>query len=242
MKEFYPLIISSIAGLGTLLGNIFLFINKKYKDKVLSMSLGLSSIVMLLISVLELIPEGLLLVSERVNYLVLLLYSLALLIIGYIIVNVIDKKVNSSDSLYRIGLLSMISLLIHNIPEGIICAVTSYSNMELGIKLSFIIMVHNITEGIAICLPIYYATNNKFKAFTYTLISAVGEVVGALLTILVLKPFINYFLLYIILIITAGMMISLSIGKIFIEGLKLKKYLYFILGIIIGIIVVMITL
>ncbi len=242
MKEFYPLIISSIAGLGTLLGNIFLFINKKYKDKVLSMSLGLSSIVMLLISVLELIPEGLLLVSERVNYLVLLLYSLALLIIGYVIVNVIDKKVNSSDSLYRIGLLSMISLLIHNIPEGIICAVTSYSNMELGIKLSFIIMVHNITEGIAICLPIYYATNNKFKAFTYTLISAVGEVVGALLTILVLKPFINYFLLYIILIITAGMMISLSIGKIFIEGLKLKKYLYFILGIIIGIIVVMITL
>ena len=206
------------------------------------MSLGLSSIVMLLISVLELIPEGLLLVSERVNYLVLLLYSLALLIIGYVIVNVIDKKVNSSDSLYRIGLLSMISLLIHNIPEGIICAVTSYSNMELGIKLSFIIMVHNITEGIAICLPIYYATNNKFKAFTYTLISAVGEVVGALLTILVLKPFINYFLLYIILIITAGMMISLSIGKIFIEGLKLKKYLYFILGIIIGIIVVMITL
>ena len=151
-------------------------------------------------------------------------------------------KVNNGDSLYRIGLLSMISLLIHNIPEGIICAVTSYSNMELGIKLSFIIMVHNITEGIAICLPIYYATNSKFKAFTYTLISAVGEVVGALLTILVLKPFINYFLLYIILIITAGMMISLSIGKIFIEGLKLRKYLYFVLGIVIGIVVVMFTL
>ncbi len=242
MKEYYPLIISSIAGLGTLLGNILLFIKNKDKNKILALALGLSSAVMFLISVLELIPEGLLLVSREVNYIVLLFYSLALLFIGFIIVNLVDKKINSTDSVYKIGILSMISLLIHNIPEGVVCALTSYSNLDLGLKISFIIMVHNITEGIAICLPIYYATNNKVKAFLFTLFSAVGEIFGALITILLLKPFISSFLLYVILIITAGMMISLSIGKIFVEGIKLKKNLYFMIGIVIGISVVLFTL
>ena len=113
MKEYYPLIISSIAGLGTLLGNILLFIKNKDKNKILALALGLSSAVMFLISVLELIPEGLLLVSREVNYIVLLFYSLALLFIGFIIVNLVDKKINSTDSVYKIGILSMISLLIH---------------------------------------------------------------------------------------------------------------------------------
>lgn len=242
MKDIYPLIITCIAGLGAMLGNVFLFINKKHKDKILSLALGLSSSVMFLISILELIPEGLLLVSNKVNYLVLLFYSLALLVVGYILVNYIEKKINSNDTLYKIGILSAISLLIHNVPEGIICAVTSYSNLDIGLKLSFIIMIHNITEGIAICLPVYYATNSKRKAIIMTFISAMGEVVGAIITMLFLKPFISSFLLYVILIITAGIMISLSIGKIFKEGLSLRKYLYFVIGIIVGLVIVLITL
>ncbi len=242
MINLYPLIITSIAGLGAMLGNLFLFINKKYKNNILAFALGLSSSVMFLISVIELIPEGLLLISREVNYLVLLFYSLALLVIGYILVLFIDKRIESNDKLYKIGILSAISLLIHNIPEGIICAVTSYSNIDLGLKMSFIIMVHNITEGIAICLPIYYATNSKLKAILITLLSAMGEVLGALFTMLFLRPFINNFMLYIILLITAGIMISLSLGKIFKEGLSLKKYLYFMMGIIIGSIIVVFTL
>ena len=37
-------------------------------------------------------------------------------------------------------------------------------------------------------------------------------------------------------------MISLSIGKIFKEGLSLRKYLYFVIGIIVGLVIVLITL
>ena len=242
MKEFYPLIITSIAGLGAMLGNIFLFINKKYKDIVLAIALGLSSSVMFFISVLELIPEGMFLIINKVNYVILIFYSLALLVVGYILVMFIDRKIDSNNNLYKIGILSAISLLIHNIPEGIICAVSSYSNLELGLKLSFMIMIHNITEGIAICLPVYYATNSKLKAILITLLSAMGEIFGALITMLFLKPFINNFMMYVILLITAGIMISLSMGKIFIEGLRINKILYFIIGIIVGFSIVIFTL
>ncbi len=241
MTNFYPLILTTIAGFSAMLGNIFLFINKKHEKKVLSFALGISASVMFLISILELIPESLLLVYKHVNTIVLLFYSIGLLLIGYIIVNYIDHKIDNDNNIYKIGILSTISLLIHNLPEGILCAITSYSNLTLGFKMSFIIMIHNIMEGIAICLPVYYATGSKRKAIFLTLISSLGEVVGALITMFFLKDFITDFMLYIVLLITAGIMISLSLGKILKEGIKQNKIPYFILGIILGLIIVIFT-
>lgn len=241
MNNLYPIIITSIAGFATILGNILLFVNIKYKDKLISFSLGLSFIIMFLISVIELIPEGLILLNGYSTF-KLFIFALFLLMIGYVIVNFIDKKIDNNDSLYKVGILSMISLLIHNIPEGMICAITSSTNIELGLKMSFIILVHNIPEGICICLPVYYATKSKLKAFLYTLVSGMGEVFGAIITMFVIRRFITNSLLAIILIITAGIMITLSVKKIFFEGLKFKKYGSFIIGIIIGIIVLIFTL
>ena len=53
MIIWIPIIITSIAGLSTILGNVLLFIDSKYKDKLISFSLGLAFIVMFLISVIE---------------------------------------------------------------------------------------------------------------------------------------------------------------------------------------------
>lgn len=242
MNNLYPIIITSIAGLATVLGNILLFINIKYKDKLLSFSLGLSFIVMFLISLIELLPEGIKLVFYDFSISRIFISSLILLLIGYLIVIFIDKNIDNDDALYKVGVLSMISLLIHNIPEGIICAISSSTNIELGLKMSFIILIHNIPEGICICLPIYYATKSKAKAFLYTLISGAGEILGAIFTLVFLRKAINNYTLFIILIITAGIMITLSIKKILKEGLSFKKYSYFILGIILGIIILIITL
>ena len=242
MKNLYPILITSIAGFATMLGNILLFVNIKYKERLISFSLGLSFIVMFLISVVELIPEGMKLVYETFSITELFLTGIFLLLIGYFIVSIIDKNIDNQDSLYRVGILSMISLLIHNIPEGMICAITSSTNVRLGLQMSFIILIHNIPEGICISLPIYYATKSKRKAFIYTFISGMGEVVGALITMFILKRFINNYMLYIILIITAGIMITLSIRKILTEGLSFKKYIWFVGGIILGIIILVITL
>lgn len=243
MNNFiYPLIITSIAGIATLLGNILLFVNLKYKDNLISFALGLSFIVMLMISVFDLIPEGLVLGRLEVgDTKILFIITLLLLLIGYFIVSIIERKIKNNDNLYKIGLLSMISLLIHNIPEGILCALTSSTNLEVGVRFSFMIMIHNIPEGICISLPIYYATKNRGKAFLYTLISSFGEITGALIALLFLNKFLNNSLLYVILIVVAGIMITLSILKILKEGLTYRRYFYLILGIIIGFIIVILT-
>ena len=224
MKEIYAIIITSIAGISTLLGNILLFIPSRFKNKLLSFSLGLSFIVMFLISIIELIPDALHLLINKTNNITLFSLSLIYLIIGVIIVKICDKNIQKEDVLYRVGILSMLSLLIHNIPEGIICAMTTLNNFSLGLKMTFIIMLHNIPEGICIALPIFYATKSKKKAILYTLISGLGEVAGAIFMI------------------TAGIMIYLSLNKILKTGLKYKESKYLIIGIIIGIIILFITL
>lgn len=242
MNKFYPLIISSIAGFATILGNVLLFIDTKYKDKLISFSMGLSFIVMFLISILELIPEGIKLVYYDLNIIYLFIYCLILLIIGYIVVFIIEMNIDEESSLYKIGILSMFSLFIHNVPEGIICALTSSNSIFLGFKMSFIIMIHNIPEGICISLPIYYSTRSRGKAFFMTVISALGEVFGALLSVIFLDRYINDFIMSIILIITAGIMISLSTGKILKEGAQYKCYKWLILGVLTGICIIIVTL
>lgn len=244
MKDYYiPLIIATIAGSATLVGNIFLFFSAKSKDNLISFSLGLAFIVMFLISVFDLIPQGLIFAREgEIGGIWLFFITLFLLMSGYFIVKIIDNNINNSDSIYKVGILSMISLLIHNIPEGILCAITSSSNIEIGLKFSFMIMIHNIPEGICISLPIYYATGNRGKAFFYTLISSLGEFIGAIIALSFLRVFINNIVLYITLIVVAGIMISLSVFKIFNEALLLRKYRYFIIGILIGLLLVFLTL
>ena len=241
MNIWIPIIITSIAGLSTILGNILLFIDDKYKDRVISFSMGLAFIVMFLISIIDLIPEGIRLVSDSFNIYELFIYSLLLLLIGYVFVVFIDNRIDSDSKLFKIGILSMISLLIHNIPEGIICAISSVNDINLGFKMSFMIMLHNIPEGIVISLPIYYVTKSRGKALLYTVISSLGEIVGAIITVLFLYRYINDYIMYIVFIITAGIMITLSVGKILKEGISFKLFKWLILGVLVGFSIVVIT-
>ena len=82
-----------------------------------------------------------------------------------IIAQKIEKRAKNGIKLYKIGIISMIIIILHNIPEGIITFITSSSNINLGLKLSIAIALHNIPEGISISIPIYYSTKklNMFE-------------------------------------------------------------------------------
>lgn len=236
------LLLSLISGLSTVFGCIIMFVSKKYKNKVLSFSFGLSFIVMLLISVIELIPEG---ISYGFTYMsipILFMFSFVLLMSGGGVVYFLDKYNNSENDLYGVGWLCSLSVLIHNIPEGIITAVTLLSDFNFGLKMFLIILIHNIPEGISIAAPIYYSGHGKIKSLLYSFVSGGGEVVGAIIGMLICR-FLNLdLMLYILLIIVAGIMIYLSCKKLFFEGLKCNEDNLFVIGIVIGIIIVLITL
>ena len=233
-KIIFSFILTTLAGLSTMIGTIFIFIKKN--EKIILSSLGFAIGVMLSVSIFDLVPEALNLINFKLFPKIILI--LIFLNIGFIFSMIIDKKIEHNNSLYRVGIISMITLIIHNIPEGIATFITTNKDIKLGISLGIAILLHNIPEGICVSLPIYYSTNSRFKAFLYTFISGISEVVGALIAYLFLSNISNNALGYMFSFI-AGIMIYISIFELFKEALKYKNkliYLFIILGFVIMII------
>lgn len=230
-----------LAGLSTTLGIIPCLFKNIKKEKIISASLMFSSGVMITISIISLIPESFKLLTYTFTKKQAILVTLFLFATGIFIFKIINKNAqnNTKDKLYNLGILSLFTIIIHNLPEGIATFISTSSNPILGLKLVFAIALHNIPEGIAIAIPIYYSTKDLKKASLYTFISGLSEFIGALLTYLFLKNYITPLLQSITLAITAGIMINISISE-FIPSSRnynsKNSYVYFILGSIIMII------
>lgn len=241
-SNLYAFILSSLAGISTLIGFIFIFI-KKNREDVISKALGFASGVMLSISIIDLIPNSFKLIFENYSF----IYTLFLIIIGFLvgifISSIIDIKVNETSEngskLYKLGIISMIVIIMHNIPEGIATFITTAQNKNLGFALAVAIALHNIPEGVSISIPIYYSTKSKLKAFLYTFISGMSEPVGAIIAYLFLSSIINNTILGFIYSTIAGIMINISINELFLEANsynKINTIKYFITGILLMII------
>ena len=202
------LLLSILAGLGTLLGSILIFIPKLNKRDYIPLFLSISATIMLTFSILDLIPESIIYIRSNTR------------------------------PLKSLFILSFISLAIHNFPEGIATFLSSMVSIRLGLSLSFGIMLHNIPEGICISLPLYQATKNKKKVLLTTFIASIAEPTGAIISYMFLKNYINNLTISIILLFVAGLMITLSINNIYKEVLNNKKYLIkgIIIGLIISLI------
>lgn len=243
MSVINALIISSLAGLSTLLGCIVIFI-KIDKDKInkfISLCLSFSLVIMIGLSVTDLFPSAFF--QIMINYpfqigfpIVIFAFSFGVIAVYYIN-KLMDK--NDNNSLYKLGILSMVALMLHNFPEGIATFIGSIKDTDLGIKLSIAIMLHNIPEGISIAVPIYYATNSKKKAVLNTLLSGLAEPMGAFLAFLLLKNYVTDLMISIVLLFVAGIMITLSIHEMLPKALSYKENKYIYLGLILGTILIL---
>lgn len=220
MEFFGPLLLSTIAGFATCLGIVFTYFKPKNIDRFIAISLSFAMGVMILISIKELIPIPLKNILLAYSF----PFNLLITLIGpYFALKMIDltnKNIKTNNSLFKVGILSMIILMLHNIPEGIVTFLSSLANQKLGFKLTLAIMAHNIPEGICICVPIYYATKRRGVAFFYTFIAAIAEPVGALLVYLIFRQYLNINILNILLYLIGSLMILISIKKILPEILK----------------------
>ncbi len=135
----------------------------------------------------------------------------------------------------------MLVLLLHNLPEGIATFISSYNDLGMGIKLGISIMLHNIPEGISIAVPIYYGTKSKKKALLMTFLSGFAEPIGGLIAFLLLRNIISDVLINVILLIVAGIMITLSIEEILPKSLSYKENKLISYGVGVGIILIIIS-
>lgn len=209
MNKYNGLIISLIAGMSTLIGFFFIYI-KGDKNKIISRTLSFAGGVMIMLSIIDLIPSSVLYLNKSNKSLFAMLICFTFVITGFLISHLIQKFVHLDEDLSKTGIISMIGIVLHNIPEGVATYMLSSINIKLGIFLAIAIIMHNIPEGIGISIPIYYGTGNKIKAFIYTLISGLSEPLGAIISMLFLHNFINISSMGVIYAVIAGIMIYIG--------------------------------
>lgn len=243
MDLFWPLILSLIAGFSTIIGYFFIYLPVKKVNNFIPFTLSFSLSVMIMISIFDLIPSSLPYINNNgiiTGILIFVFFFTA----GIFLVNILNRlieKEKGSNNLYKLGILSFIALVLHNFPEGILTFMSTYKDFNLGLSLCISIALHNIPEGISIAVPIYYSTFSKKRAFKVTFLSSLAEPFGALIAFIILKGYITNEIISVILILVAGIMISLSINKMLPEarGYKKKKPLYY--GFILGIMIVLLS-
>ena len=244
MEIIGPFLISLFAGLSTMLGSLFIWLKPKNINRFIGTCLSFSATIMVLISITELIPNGFFYLTHKYNPFLAIFVLALMFFIGNLINTLINKKIAKSSlnstNLYRVGILSMIALMIHNMLEGILTFLSSTLDIRLGLKYGLAIMLHNIPEGIIIAVPIYYSTYSKIKAVKGTLLSGLSEPLGAIIAYLFLYKYISNTMISIILLFVAGIMISISINDIYEESSKYEKK-YLISGIFIGLILFIIN-
>jgi len=194
---------------------------------------------MICISIFDLIPESIRYLSNNFNSFFVILLCFVFMIVGIILSMILDyyiDKISKNGTLFKVGILSMIAIILHNIPEGIVTFIVSNKNIMLGISMCIAIALHNIPEGISIAVPIYYSTKSKKKAILYTLLAGLSEPIGAILTGLFLVNYVNDIVLGLLFAFIAGVMIQISTGKLLPTGNGYNKkmsLIFFILGFIV---------
>ena len=236
MENIYlSFVITTISGISTLLGMIPIYFKQKNKDNIINISLSFAAGVMLSISINTLFKESYTIFNNYYSKLNTILIITIFIILGIMIVKVINHLLKKIDNkLYKLGIINTISLIIHNIPEGILTFSTSTTNISLGILLSLAIMLHNIPEGISIAIPIYYSTGSRIKAFIYTSIAGFSEVLGAFITYIFLYKYISFSFIGIMLSITIGIMSYIAIFELLPNSLKYKNIKLSIISFLVG--------
>eukprot|EP00326_Haptolina_ericina_P019371 CAMPEP_0181181892 /NCGR_PEP_ID=MMETSP1096-20121128/7583_1 /TAXON_ID=156174 ORGANISM="Chrysochromulina ericina, Strain CCMP281" /NCGR_SAMPLE_ID=MMETSP1096 /ASSEMBLY_ACC=CAM_ASM_000453 /LENGTH=320 /DNA_ID=CAMNT_0023270433 /DNA_START=123 /DNA_END=1085 /DNA_ORIENTATION=- len=71
-----------------------------------------------------------------------------------------------ANSIAFTGMMAMVSISLHNIPEGIAVYLTCLKGVKSGLPLAIAMAFHNIPEGMAVAGPLFAATKSKKKAFS----------------------------------------------------------------------------
>ena len=233
-----PFIYTFIAGFATMIGVIPILFNIKQINKFICLSLSFASGVMFMISIIDLIPESLILLSSKYQGFIIILLCLIFVFLGIIISMIIDYYIDGkqlNNKLYKVGIISMLVIILHNIPEGIATFIAGSTNQTLALSLTIAIALHNIPEGISIAIPIYYSTKSKLKAILYTFISSISEPLGALIAYIFLKNINTNIFLGLLFSLIAGIMIQISICQLLPTSksynYKAITYMFFIIGV-----------
>ena len=195
------LIAASITLICTTFGASFVYMMKKENKKVISVLLGLGAGIMLAAAIFSLLLPA-------INESDLLGFNSKLIIPFSIIFGciflIIGDKFTSKYSNSNNSFLLIVSIILHNIPEGLSIgfafgSITNPCMIAPALSLAIGIAIQNIPEGAAISLPLLNRGKSKHKSFLIGFLSGVVEPISAILgyllvsKITILLPFLLAF-------------------------------------------------
>ncbi len=217
-------ILTTLAGLSTGIGSLIAFFIPYPKKTHLSLLLGFAAGAMLYLSFAELLADSV----ESAGF----FRGNAAFFLGLLGMGVLDRFVwhvhldtlpdgnfqtgveAESQKLRKAGLLTAAGIAMHNFPEGMAVLVASMGSPYLGLSVAVAVAIHNIPEGIAVSVPIYYASGDRKKAFTYSFLAGLAEPLGAALGYLLLFRFLSPEILSLVLGAVGGIMVFICFDEL----------------------------
>jgi ZIP family zinc transporter len=253
----FAFFLTAIAGLSTGIGSLIALVAKKTNKNFLSFSLGFSAGIMIYVSFMEMMPQGLSELTHVYGEKTGTLYLILSFFAGIIFINLIDflipeqinpheahgvEEMEDTSRLKRTGIIVAISIAIHNFPEGIATFTSALSSLDVALPITIAIAIHNIPEGIAVAVPIYHSTGSRKKAFWLSFLSGLAEPLGALLAFLFLMRFWQPALNGLILAAVSGIMVFISLDELLPSAEKYGKHHLSITGLVLGMVVMALSL
>lgn len=120
----------------------------------------------------------------------------------------------SDKQLVHMGAMTALAIGLHNFPEGLATFIATLDDPAVGGALAIAIAIHNIPEGLCVAVPVYYATDNRNKAFCWAFFSGITEPIGAAFGWIVLYSIMNDIAYAVIFGLVAGMMVNICINDL----------------------------
>lgn len=217
-------LIGLLAGvIGTGAGGVISALFRKNVDKYLHFFMGLSGGIMLAVVVFDLMKESM--VQMGVSYTVVFTF------LGVLLTMYIKTKLDVSKEM-KSGYLIFISILLHNLPEGLAIGSSFMSTESLGMTLAIVIGIHNIPEGLAMALSLVGTKMKISKVILFTIIAGVPMGIGSFLGAYFGGTFSS--LIGVFLAMAAGTMMYVVLEEIFPKS----RSLYCIIGFLVGTVIV----
>lgn len=219
----------------TSIGSMVVFLFKKINKNIMDAMLGFAAGVMIAASFFSLLSPAITM-AEELKLIPWLVAAIGILLGGVLlfvsdkVFDILEKKKNlTKSSSFKRCLMLIVSITLHNIPEGLAVGV-AFGSLYYGIDgatlssaymLALGIGLQNFPEGMAVSLPLRREGLSRKKAFFYGQLSGIVEPIsGVIGAILVIKV---RFLLPYLLAFAAGAMIYVVVEELIPESQTNKR-------------------